>query len=83
MQALASHDVGLAAEDLPGPLLYIHESEQTQLAALMVEEQINIGFGAGLVARDRAEKIKVLHAERLELGLVLSQSGYDLVAIHG
>ena len=44
MQALAGHDVGLAAEDLRGPLLHIHEPEQAQLAALMIEEQIDIGL---------------------------------------
>ena len=54
-----------------------------KLAALMIEEQIDIGFGAGLAARGRAEQVEMLHAERLQLRLVLPQFGYGRVAIHG
>jgi hypothetical protein len=48
----------------------------------VIEEEIDIGILAGLAARGRAKKIKVLDAESLQLGLVLLQSGDGGVAIH-
>ena len=74
MQTVARHDVGLAAEDLGRPFLDVHQAEQARLAALVIEEQIDVGIRARVATRNRAEQIQMLDAERFQLGFVLPQS---------
>ena len=51
MQAPTGHDVGLAAEDVGGLYLHLHEVEQAELAALVVDEEIDIGVIARVCPR--------------------------------
>ena len=51
-------------------LLDIHQLKQAELAALVVEKQINVRPLAGVVTRGRAEQVKVLNPELPEFGLV-------------
>jgi hypothetical protein len=51
MQAAAGHHIGAAAKDFDGAFLDGHKFEQSQLAALMIEKQIDVGVAPSLVAR--------------------------------
>src|SRR5260221_9606827 len=82
MQARPRHDVGLVPENPCSDLLHIHELEKPKLAALVIEEQIDIRIRARLTPRGRAEHVQMLDAEPLELGLMRLQSRYGLVATH-
>ena len=72
-----------ATQKLHGALLYIHQAEKAQFALLMIEEEIHIGIFPCVAARGRAEQIEMLHAERLQLGLVPSQFFDGVVAVLG
>ena len=81
VQAAPRHDVGLAPKDSGGSVLHIHQLEKSKRPQRVIEKEIDVGILAGLAARGRAEKVKVLDAELLELGLMLLQFGYGVVAI--
>lgn len=42
MQAIARHDVGVAAEDVGGKGLHLHQIKQAELAFFVIEKQINV-----------------------------------------
>src|SRR5271166_916537 len=72
VQAVAGHDVRLAAENARGLLLHIHQLEKAKLAFFVVEKQIDVRILARLAARRRAEQIKMLDPKLPQLGLMLS-----------
>ena len=39
MQTVAGHDISLAAEDVGGTLLHVHQLEQTELAFFMIKKK--------------------------------------------
>jgi hypothetical protein len=55
VQTAACHNVGLAAENFGSAILHVHRLEQAELAALVVEKQIDVEILAGIAARGRAE----------------------------
>ena len=81
MQAAAGHDVCLPTKNFGGPFLDVHQLKQSELAALMVEEQVNVGIVSRLVTRCRTEQIQVLNAQLLQLGFMRLKDGYGLVAL--
>lgn len=83
MQATPGRDVGLAPENPGGGLFHVHQSKQAQLAALMIEEQVNVGFLPSVGACRRAEQLDMLHAELNQLFLVRCHTGNGLEANHG
>ena len=83
VQAIAGHDVRLAAKDFRCPLFDVHQPEQTERTLLVVEEQIDVRIIPRLIAGGRAEQVKMLDTEPPQLGLVLLQPGDDILALHG
>src|SRR5436190_1157067 len=82
MQAAPCHDVGLAAENARSRLLHVDQIVEAERALGVVEEEINVGIVASFAASNGAEQVQVLDAEPLQLGLVLFQSAYGLLAGH-
>lgn len=78
MDAVAGHDIGPTAENAGGGLLHVHQFEKAELSLFIVEEEVDVR----LITRRRAEEIKVLHTEPLELRFMVPQSGYGLGAFH-
>jgi len=82
MQAVARHDIGLAAEDAGGALLHVHQFIEAELALFVIEKQIDVGFVFRLVARGRSEQKKMFDAKPLQIGFVLQQAVYGFSAFH-
>ncbi len=66
MDAVAGHDIGPTAENPGGSLLHVHQFEKAELPLFIVEEEVDVGLIARLVARRRAEEVKMLHTEPLD-----------------
>jgi hypothetical protein len=82
MDAVACHDIGRAAKNPCSACLHVHQVEKPKFPFLIIEEQVHVGSVAGLAAGGRAEQVKLLHAELLQLGLMLLKLGYGLIAFH-
>ena len=82
MNAVTRHDIGSAAKNARRVVLHVHQVEKPEFPFLVVEKQVNVGILMRVIARGRAEQVKLLHAEPLQLGFVLFELGYGLVAIH-
>ena len=83
VQAIAGHDVRLAAKDFRCPLFDVHQPEQTERPLLVVEEQIDVGIIPRLIAGGRAEQVKMLDPKLSQFGFVPLQRGDGFVALHG
>ena len=82
MDAVARHDIGLAAENPGGGFFHVHQFEKAELPLLVVEEEVDVGIIARLVVCGRAEEVKILNAEPPELGFMLPQSRYSFGPPH-
>ncbi len=82
MQAAPGHDVGLAAEDFGGALLHVHQLEQAELAAGVIEKQIDVRIRARVATRGRTEQMQMVDAELLQLGRMILELGDGFVAVH-
>ena len=58
MDAVARHDVGLAVEYPGGGVFHVHQFEQAELALFIIEEQVNVGILARIIAGGRTEQVK-------------------------
>jgi hypothetical protein len=63
VQAGPGHDVRLCTPTPGNDLLHLRQPEKPQLAAFVIEEEIDVGSLCRRVARRRAEPIKVFDAE--------------------
>ena len=70
MQAGPCHDVGAAAENAGGGIPDIHQPEQAQRTARVIEEQIHIRILVRVTARRRAEQVQMLDAKPPQFGFV-------------
>ena len=82
MDAVTRHDIGSAAKNARRILLHVHQVEKPEFPFLVVEKQVNVEIVVRVTARGRAEHVKLLHAEPPQLGFVLFELSYGLVAVH-
>ena len=82
MQAVARHDVRLAAEDAGSALLDIHDFEQAERTLFMVEKQVDVGIVPRLAACSRTEHVQTLDAEPPQIGFMRPQSADGVIAFH-
>src|SRR5689334_15711209 len=82
MQAAPRHDVGFAPKDSGGHLFYLHQLEKPEGSLGVIKEQIDIGISAGGAPSGRAEQVKMLNAQPLQLGFVPLEQFDGFTAFH-
>src|SRR5215471_2692771 len=82
MQAVARHDIGLAAENAGGLPFYVHQLKQAELASLVVEKHVDLRALACFAAGRRVDRIKALYPQPPQLRVVPPQFGDRLIAPH-
>ncbi len=82
VQAVACHNISGAPKNLSRRLLHIHELIKPQLALLIVEEEVDIGFLVCFVTRRGAEHVKTFDAKAFQIGGMRLETAYGFITLH-
>ena len=79
MQAAPGHDLRLAAEDFGSALLHVHQLEQAEPTAGVIEEKIDVRICPRVATRGRTEQVQMVDAELLQLGRMVRSVSTTLI----